>query len=177
MSWDKKNKKTAEEQSNQEAEILKGVILEKEKQIEEDRQKLLRALADLDNYKKRMAQEREEIVKLSNEGLIVAMLPVLDGMERAFKTIKPNKENEEILKSLALIKKQFEDTLIKFGVQTVDAAGKPYDPHFMEAIMQQESDGPEHIVLEETQKGYLLYNKLIRPAMVIVSKTKMPNAQ
>ncbi|MCX5751695.1 MAG: nucleotide exchange factor GrpE [Candidatus Saganbacteria bacterium] len=172
MSWDKKNKKASEEQGNPEAEILKGVILEKEKQIDEDKQKLLRTLADLDNYKKRMAQEREEIVKLSNETLILAMLPVLDGMERAFKATKNNKENEEIIKGLALIKKQFEDALMKFGVQTVDATGKPYDPHFMEAIMQQESDGPEHIVLEETQKGYLLYNKLIRPAMVIVSKKK-----
>jgi molecular chaperone GrpE len=155
-----------------EAEVLKGVILEKEKQLEEEKHKLLRALADLDNFKKRMAQEREEIVKLSNETLIVAMLPVLDGLERAIQATKGNNGAEEILKGIALVKKQFEDTIAKFGVETIETMGKPFDPHFMEAIMQKESGGPEHIVLEEMQKGYTLFGKLIRPAMVIVSKKK-----
>ncbi len=134
--------------------------------------KLLRAYADLDNFKKIMTKEREELVKFSNETIIRALLPVYDGLERAMATMDSKKELEEIVKGLALVKRQLEDTLSTFGVTIVTALGDDYDPNTMEAILQKDSDGPEHKVLEVMQKGFKLHGRVIRPAMVIVSQKK-----
>lgn len=138
-------------------------------ELEETKNKLLRALADFDNFKKRAATDREQFAQFANQALLTDLLPVLDGFGRA---IEAAKGSEEIVKGLALIKKQFEDTLTKHGVKEVEALGKTYDPHVHEAILQKEHDGPAGIVIEEMQKGYTLNGRLIRPAMVIVSKIK-----
>jgi len=164
------SKKPKKEDKKSENALLKEVITQKEQEIQAEKDKLLRALADLDNYKKRIAMEREEMVKFSNESLITAIIPALDGLQRASEATKKTEGTDEILKGIALIQKQLEDALDKFGVKRVETTGKTYDPHGMEAIMQKESDGPENMVLEEMQKGYTLHGRLIRPAMVIVSK-------
>lgn len=136
------------------------------KEIEDLKNKYLRALADLDNYKKRANIEKEEIAKFSNGSLIKELLPVLDGFEKAIEHAK----SDELIKGIALIKKRIEDALAKFGVQEVEALGKKYDPNFHEAILIKESDKEPGIVIEQMQKGYLMFGRLIRPAMVIVSK-------
>jgi molecular chaperone GrpE len=133
--------------------------------------KLLRIMADFDNYKKRTNRERQEIAKFANELLIVELLPVIDGFERAMQSF-PDNESEDVIKGIALIKKQFEDVLAKSGVKPIETLGKPFDPNVAEAVTQIESDQPEHTVIEEMQKGYTLHGKLIRPAMVVVSKKK-----
>ena len=153
---------TAKEKKSPETEELK-------KQLEDQRNKLLRALADFDNYKKRVAADKEQFVKFANQSLITNLLPVSDGFGRA---IEAAKSNEEIVKGLNLIKKQFEDALTKYGVKEVEALGQPYNANFHQAMIQKEHDGPEGLVLEEMQKGYTLNGRLIRPAMVIVSKKK-----
>lgn len=155
------------EEENKQAEIKD----EKDQQIEDLTNKLLRALADFDNYKKRSNMEREELSKFANEAFILNLLPVIDGFERAMKSFPPG-ESEEVIKGIALIKKQFADVLERFGVKPVETLGKAFDPHLAEAIMQKESDQPKHMVIEEMQKGYTLHGRLIRPAMVIVSKGK-----
>ena len=157
------NKKTEHAEEHKEEETLVNT------ELEETKNKRLRALADFDNYKKRVVFEREQFAQFANQALIAELLPVLDGFGRA---IEAAKGNEEIVKGLALIKKQFEDALIKHGLCEVEAVNKPYDPHVHEAILQKEDEGPTGIVLEEMQKGYTLNGRLIRPAMVIVSKTK-----
>ncbi len=139
-------------------------------QLEEDKNRLLRALADFDNYKKRSALEKEQFTRFANETLISELLPILDGFGRALDAAKKINASEEMMKGLALIQKQLEDVLKKHGAQKVEALSKPYDPHFHEAIMQKEDAGPEGIIIEEVQKGYTLHGKLIRPSMVIVSK-------
>lgn len=138
----------------------------------ESKNRLLRALADFDNYKKRINLEREQFVQFANEGLITDLLPILDGFERAMSAVSQAKAGEEMVKGLALIKKQLEDVLRKFGVKEIEALGQHYDPNFHEAILQKAYDGPEGVIIEEMQKGYTLSNKVIRPAMVIVSKKK-----
>jgi molecular chaperone GrpE len=144
-----------------EAELLK-------EQLEETKNKWLRALADFDNYKKRAALDRKQFVQFANEELISALLPVLDGLDRALK----HKADAEMTKGLALIKKQLEDVLTRHGVKEIEAVGKPYDPNLHEAILQKEHKGPEGIIIEEMQKGFTLHGRVIRPSMVIVSKTK-----
>ena len=148
-----------------ETELLK-------EQVEEYKNKFLRALADFDNYKKRTALEREQFVQFANESLISELLPVIDGFVRAMDAAEKVKAGEEMIKGLALIKKQLEDILKKHGVEEIEAQGKAYDANVHEAIMQKEQEGPEGVIIEEVQKGYTLHKRVIRPSMVIVSKRK-----
>ncbi len=136
-------------------------------QLEEKQNRLLRALADFDNYKKRAALERDQFVQFANEGLITALLPILDGFGRAMEHAP-----EKVTKGIALVKKQLEDVLTKHGVKEIEALGKVYDPNLHEAILQKEHSGPEGVIIEEMQKGYTLHGRVIRPSMVIVSKKK-----
>jgi molecular chaperone GrpE len=150
---------------------LSEQLAEKDRTIEEMKNKYLRILADLDNYKKRAAMEKEELAKFSNEILVKELLPAVDGFARALDFATKTK-NDDLIKGIALIKKQVEAALAKFGVKEIVSVGKPYDAHLQEAIFMKESDKEPGIVLEETQKGYTMHERLIRPAMVIVSKNK-----
>jgi molecular chaperone GrpE len=143
-------------------------------ELEETKNRLLRALADFDNYKKRAAIEREQFVQFANETLISDLLPIIDGFARAMDAAEKIKAGEEMIKGLALIKRQVEDILKKHGVDEVEALGKPYDPNLHEAILQKEDKGPEGVIIEEMQKGYTLHGRVIRPSMVIVSKKGVP---
>jgi len=154
-----------------EIDSMKEQVAEKEKLIEEQKNKYLRALADLDNYKKRVSLERDELIRYSNELLVKELLPALDGFTKALDFAKRS-SSEDIVKGIALIKKQIEDAFAKFGVKEIEAAGKPYDPNLHEAILMKGSEKPPGIILEEVQKGYTMHERLIRPSMVIVSKSK-----
>jgi len=153
-------------------EVLKELPPEKaetellKEQIEEGKNKLLRALADFDNYKKRMALEQDQFIKFANEGLIRELLPALDGLSKAVELSK----DDNLTKGIALVKRQIMDALARFGVEEIDAVGKPYDPNLHEAIMKKESKEPSNTIIEEVQKGYILHGRAIRPSMVIVSK-------
>jgi molecular chaperone GrpE len=170
-------KKKARAKAKEELEVIKKELppekneteLLKE-QVEENKNKYLRALADLENYKKRTALEKEQFVQFANESLIGELLPVLDGYNRAVQAAEKAGASQEMIKGLALIRKQLEDALKKHGIEEIEASGKPYDPNVHEAIMQKEDEGPEGIILEEAQKGYSLHGRVIRPSMVIVSK-------
>lgn len=157
-----------------EIEELRRSIDEKEAKFEEQKNQMLRLMADFDNFKKRAAVEREDIICFSNETLILALLPILDNFDRAFLHASETKDtavNDEILKGFALIKKQLEDILSKIGLSKIDALGKKFDPVYHEAVLTRESSNqPEGIVIEEMQKGYMLKEKVIRPTMAIVSK-------
>ncbi|OGB87428.1 nucleotide exchange factor GrpE [candidate division WOR-1 bacterium RIFCSPLOWO2_02_FULL_46_20] len=139
-------------------------------QLAEQKNRLLRALADFDNYKKRSNQDKEQFAQFANAGLIIELLPILDGFGRAIDAAAKGQSGEEMIKGLSLVKKQFIDALKKHGVVEIEALNMPYDAHAHEAILQKEHDGPEGIIIEEMQKGYLLNGRVIRPSMVIVSK-------
>jgi molecular chaperone GrpE len=143
-----------------EAELLK-------EQLEETKNRFLRALADFDNYKKRAVIDRDQFVQFANETIISELLPILDGFGRAMEHAP-----EEVTKGITLIRKQLEDILKKHGVKEIEALGKVYDPNVHEAILQKEHSGPEGMIIEEMQKGYTLHGRVIRPSMVIVSKKK-----
>jgi molecular chaperone GrpE len=146
-------------------------LAEKDRSIEEMKNKYLRALADLDNYKKRANLEKDELAKYSNELLIRELLPAVDGFARALDFA--NKTNsDDLIKGIALIKKQVRDALMKFGVKEIVSVGKHYDANLHEAVFMKESDKEPGTILEETQKGYTMHERLIRPAMVIVAKKK-----
>ncbi len=165
-------KKTGELPAEQpETNPLSEQLAEKDRSIEELKNKYLRALADLDNYRKRANLEKDELAKYSNELLVKELLPAVDGFARALDFAKKT-NSDDLIKGLALIKKQVKDALMKFGVREIGSVGKPYDANLHEAILMKEFEGEPGIVLEEIQKGYTMHDRLIRPAMVIVSKQK-----
>lgn len=146
-----------------------------QKKAEQEHENYLRLYADFENYKKRSAREIRDFRKFANESLIKELLPVVDNLERAIDS--SNSTIEESDKSIAqgvdMTLKEILKLLEKFQAKPVEALGKPFDPNFHEAIGQEESEEYEdNIVVKEFQKGYLLHDRLIRPAMVIVSKHK-----
>ncbi len=146
-------------------------------QAEEYLYLLQRVQADFDNFRKRTLQEREEWAKYCSMRIATNLIPVLDNFERALCTADNdvNKRSDEVSKFLtgiALIYRQLKDVLEKEGVKTMDAVGKEFDPNLHEAVMQEaNAEHPDNTVVEEFQKGYLLIDRVIRPAMVKVAKS------
>ena len=169
MALSKKPAELPKEKS--EAELLREQLAEKEKTIEDQKNRLLRALADFDNYKKRVNLEKDELIRYSNELMAKELVPAIDGFTKAIDFAKKT-GSDELIKGLALIKKQVEDALMKFGVAEIEAVGKPFDANFHEAILMKESENEPGVILEEMQKGYTIHERLLRPSMVIVSKSK-----
>ena len=129
-----------------------------------------RSQADFANYKKHAAEEKGEIVDFAISAFILTLLPVVDDMEKALISLPPELENLNWVEGIKLIHANFKDSLQKQGLSEMNAVGTPFDPHFHNAVMQQE--GQEGIVLEEIQKGYKFKNRVIRPSMVIVGEEK-----
>ncbi len=137
--------------------------------------KYLRLLADFDNHRKRTVRDLEDGRRFANEGLLRAILPVLDNLERALAhagdggDLGPSCEG--LLEGLRLTSKQFLETLEKNGVTRVPAEGEPFDPSVHEAVGYAENaNHPEGTVVEVYQQGYRIHNRLVRPAMVTVSR-------
>ena len=140
---------------------------------DENWDKYLRAVADLDNYRKRVAREKEELARFTTERVVTALLPTLDNLERAIDAAQTHgAENSSLLQGLTQVHSQFRRTLMEFGLQEITVgAGQPFDPNLHEAVSQVES--PEHTeghVVEQFQRGYKLADRLLRPARVVISK-------
>ena len=145
---------------------------------DENWDKFLRAAAELENYRKRVAREKEELARYTSERIVAALLPALDNLERAIGAAKEHgADNSSLLDGITQVYSQFRRTLVEFGLQEVIAnAGHPFDPKLHEAVSQIESgEHPEGHVVEQLQRGYKLADRLLRPARVVVSKG--PSAQ
>ena len=131
--------------------------------------KFLRATADLDNYRKRVIREREEVSRTTRENLISALLPAFDNLERA---LEHSPAGTPLHDGLLQVQKQFARALGEFGlVEIVAKPGDKFDPNLHEAVSQVESDKrPEGAVIEQLQSGYKLADRLLRPTRVIISK-------
>jgi molecular chaperone GrpE len=144
----------------------------KAQEAERLQERLLRLQAEFDNYKKRMAREKAEFLKFATESLLLEFLPVLDNLERAVASARAEAANREaVADGIEMIVRLFRSTLDKAGVKPMEAAGQPFDPGLHQAIAQVETaDGPENLVVEEVQKGYFLEGRVLRAAMVKVSR-------
>jgi len=144
---------------------------ELEDELSETQERVLRTAADAENFKKRLQREKEEQTRYANESLMRELLPVIDNLERALEHSEAGADQGGLLEGLNMTLKGFLDTLTRFGCTPVETAGKPFDPNFHEAVSQEESaDHEPNTVLRELQKGYMLKERLLRPAMVLVSK-------
>ncbi len=163
--------------SDEELARLRAVLDEKEKELAVLNDRFLRLAAEFDNYKKRVARERAEFVKFANEGVILEFLPILDNLERALIASKAHENAQGLVEGVEMIHRLFLSTLEKFGVKPIEALGKEFDPTFHQAVLQVEgSEGQDNIVVEEVQRGYILENRVIRPAMVKVAKATLPRS-
>ena len=135
--------------------------------LKEEHDRFLRAAADLENYKKRAAREREEAQKFANERLLKDLIPVLDNLERALAAAP---EGDPLAKGVKLVLRAFEEALGRHGVKGFSALGQPFDPRLHEAVMQVASpDQPSGTVVREHGRGFLLHDRLVRPALVGVA--------
>lgn len=132
---------------------------------------MLRLAAEMDNYKKRVDKERQSLIKYGSQGILQELLPILDNFERAIESANKSKDFDSFLEGVGMIFKQMSAALERKGISTIDAIGETFDPNIHEAVMQVASDKySENTVVEELQKGYVLHDRVIRPAMVAVSK-------
>lgn len=137
---------------------------------EENHQRFLRAQADFDNFRRRTLKEKEDLAKYASTKLVSELIPVLDNFERAITTNLAETENDSYAKGVDMIYRQFLQVMTQEGVTAMNAVGQPFNPELHQAIMQVESDEYEEgIVVEEVQKGYMLKDRVMRPAMVKVS--------
>jgi molecular chaperone GrpE len=142
---------------------------------DENWDKFLRAAAELENYRKRVAREKEDLARFTSERVVSALLPVLDNFERALTAVQEHEAgNAALLEGLQQIQVQFRSTLEQFGLKEVVAnTGHLFDPNIHEAVSHVASDDhPEGHVIEQLQPGYKLADRLLRPARVVVSKGK-----
>ena len=138
--------------------------------LKDEHEKMLRATADLDNFKKRAQKEKEEMQRYGNERLLRDFLPVIDNLDRALEHGRTAEDWESFHKGVAMTRKLFEDTLGKFAVKSFSAVGKPFDPRLHEAMQQVETkDVPPNHVVSELVRGYTLNERLMRPALVAVA--------
>lgn len=140
--------------------------------LKDQHERTLRAVADLDNHKKRVVREREETAKFGQEKVLKDFLPVLDNFDRALEHAKTATDLEAVKSGFAMMRKLFEDTLGRHGVKGFSAMGQPFDPKLHEAIQTVESDKPAGTVVVEVVRGFMLHDRLMRPAMVGVAKPK-----
>ena len=155
--------------------MTKAELLKKFKEVQESAEKnfdlYVRSQAELDNMKKRFQKEKEDLIKFSNESLIKQLLTIIDNLESATEHSQNQNSFSSLAEGVKLTLKGLTDTLEKAGLEAVNAVGKPFDPNFHSAVSAQEDDSVDNgTVLQELQKGYTLNQRLIRPAMVIVSK-------
>lgn len=163
---DKAEPQAAQPDKDKEIENLK-------QELEKFRDLALRSQADLDNYRKRMAREKEEAIRYANAGLLEGLLPVVDSFELGLEAARNTSGAEGILQGMEMVFKQLKNFLASNGVEIIDATGQVFDPSVHDAMGQEASDEvPEGHVLRQLRKGYKLRDRLLRPSSVIVSKGK-----
>ena len=155
--------------------LTKAELIEKLKAAEESARKYLdlyvRTQAEMENLRKRLQKEKEDFLKFANESLIKELLPVVDNLENALKHAHDENSVEALREGIELTLKGMKDALSKAGVEEIKALGEPFDPNYHHAVSQEETDEVEPgTVVQVLQKGYTLNKRLLRPAMVVVSK-------
>lgn len=171
---------TAETEINSnygELKELEEALEVKEKEAKENYDRYLRAVAELDNFRKRAARDKADTIKYAKEDLIKDILPFLDSLDRALEH-KDSTDAQAFKDGIALIQDQLLCCLKKHGVERIESVGAVFDPNFHEALMRVDSaDHQDNQVVSEMGKGYLLNGRLIRPSRVCVCKKTGENSE
>ena len=140
--------------------------------VEELTNDLKRMTADFANFRKRNEAERAEFARFAKADLIAKLLDVLDGYDRALSTVPDDLKGQPWVEGMWLVERKLRTVLDSEGLEPIDSLGQPFDPYLHQAVAHIESDEPEGTVIEEHQKAYRLHDRVIRPALVTVSKKK-----
>lgn len=160
-----------EESSVEEDQPVVDEAEELRAQLEAEQNKYLRLLADYDNFKRRTQKDKEIANKFRSQSLLADILPVLDNFERALSLTTNSEESVSLLKGVEMVQKSLVEAVNREGLAEIKAVGEPFDPNFHQAVMQEKDESAEAgIVLQELQKGYMLKDRVIRPAMVKVNE-------
>lgn len=139
--------------------------------VKDEHERVLRATADLENYRKRALKEKEEVQKYGVEKVLRDFLPVMDNLERGLEHAKGPADFDSLVQGIKMTRKLFEDALGKHGVRGFVSKGKPFDPRMHEAMQQVETaELPPNHVYQEILRGFVLNDRLVRPALVMVTK-------
>jgi len=160
------------------AEKAADPVAEARAEVGRIRDQLLRTAADYDNFRKRTRREVEDAQKRGREELLRELLPVFDNLERAVVHAGQASDAKAVADGVGMVLKQFADTLGKVGIKRVATVGSPFDPTQHEAIQQLETDEhPAGTIVAEVQPGYAMGDRLVRAAMVVVSKPSQKNGE
>ena len=177
--FDKKQEKAKDMQKEEkkhgkECTSLERKISDLQAQNDEYKDRLLRLQADFDNAKKRMQRQQQDFIKFANEGLLVDLLSILDDLERSVEAIETKHQDPQaFLKGIEMILSHLYELLKKNEVRAIDGTDTLFDPNVHEALMQVEDDSKlENTIVEVMQKGYMMYDRVIRTAKVKVAKPK-----
>jgi molecular chaperone GrpE len=151
---------------------LKAKLEAAEKDAKENKDRWLRAAADLENTRKRTKREIEDAKIDAKFKVLKEMLPVVDNLERAIEHAGGGAEKNPIVEGVQLVLRQFTTAFERLEVTAIDAMGQPFDPNLHEAISQQESDQPPGTIVQVLQRGYRAGDRLLRPSLVVVAKAK-----
>ncbi len=155
---------------------LQARVAELEAEIEDLRDKRLRALADLENYKKRARREAEDAVLRRSQDLLARLVPTVDNLERALEAAAaesnagPEARLEQLIKGIEMVRDEFLKALQQEGITPVESVGAPFDPQVHDALQQEDHpDHPPGTVVREFEKGFMHGERLLKPARVIVA--------
>ena len=144
-------------------------------QMDQERERTLRAMADLDNARKRSQRDKEDVVRYGLERVLKDLLPVIDNLDRAIDLGDRTGKWDGLAEGVRMTRKLLEDTLAKQGLKAFSARGLPFDPHLHEAMGHEErEDVPPSTVSTELLRGYTLHDRLVRPALVMVARSPAP---
>ena len=170
-----RDSKKDKDKADDTTEELKSKLEAAENNAKESYDRLLRVSAEFDNYKKRSSREIDEFRKFANEALINKMLPVVDNIERALDSANNTKSDAPgIVEGLEMTLDEILKVFETFGVKRYESLNKDFNPNIHQAVIHEEAENvKENIITKEFQKGYMIHNRLLRPAMVAVSKVKI----
>jgi len=178
MNKDKKEKAQEQEKEFVISADEYSALKEKAQLAEQYFDKLLRIQAETENIKKRLAKEKEEFIRFANRDLIAEFVSILDDFQLAIESAEKNHDTKTLLEGVKMITKHLQDVLKNQGLAVIDKTGVMFDHYLHEAVGSAESDEvPENTVIEILRKGYMINGRVIRPAMVKVSKTKNKNTE
>ncbi|NLX01275.1 MAG: nucleotide exchange factor GrpE [Syntrophomonadaceae bacterium] len=150
---------------------LKSELEKSQQESQKNYDLYLRSLAELENFKKRAARDKEEYSKFALLPLIQKLLPVIDDLERALAQFDNSKDLEGLSKGVEMITRSLQEIIKNEGVEPIEALGQAFDPQYHQPLIVEESDEhSENTIIEEFQTGYILHGRVIRPSLVKVSK-------
>ena len=165
------------EELRSEVATAQDALAAKDEDLQQVREALARARADFANFRRRTQQEQEEQAKFGTALLVAEFLPILDNFERALDTIPRELRFFSWLQGVDLVHQMARNVLEKRGLEPIDTQDKPFDPNYHEVVLREgEDDGGEVVVLEELQKGYVMYDRVLRPSLVKVGPPPGPEA-